>query len=308
MFRHLTNTRQFTRQWMENDLFPLCDSLREGGASSQRLEEAALYCLFYEPSFLTRTSFERAMSMPGGKVQFTEDASQFFPIRTASYIEDTIKFLASLRFDVVVLRSSHPGAIAAGAGADVIPIINGGSDADHPTQALLDIYTLQRELGTVDGANIAVIGRVDHRNVNAFLTALTRFRDVHVTLFPFSGQVMPEVMDYCSESGMKINVGSSIAPITKELNVVYLNGAETAAHTQLVMSRNLATVKVDEELLSQLNPDCIIMDPMQRTEPIVSIDNDRRWAGYRQAENGLFVRMAILLQMLERNMPSANRP
>ncbi len=154
-----------------------------------------MYCLFYEPSFLTRTSFERAMSLLGGHVQFTEDASQFFPVRTALNIEETIKFLASLHFDVVVLRCSQEGAVAAAAAADVIPVINGGSDSDHPTQALLDIYTLQRELGAVDGLNIGVVGRVNHRNVNALMIGLSEFNDVHITLFPSSGQAKSEVIE-----------------------------------------------------------------------------------------------------------------
>ncbi len=295
--RHLTDTRKITRLWMEQDLFPLCDSLRDGGVD-RSLAGRSIYCLFYEPSFLTRTSFERAMSLLGGHVQFTEDASQFFPVRAPSYIEDTIKFLASLRFDLVVLRSSQAGAVAAAADADVIPIVNAGSDIDHPTQALLDVYTLQRELGTVDGITLGIVGRVDHRNVNALLMALALYRNVRVLLFPFSGQARPEVMEYCRDSDMSVSVESAITPFAEELDALYLSGAETAAHTQLVMAHNLATVRVDEALLRELKPGCIIMDPMQRTEPLISDTTDSRWAGYRQAENGLFVRMAVLLQIL----------
>mgnify|MGYP001219624300 CR=1 FL=1 len=298
MIRHLSDTRQLTRAWMEGELFPLCDSLRDGEQLDAPLAGRSLYCLFYEPSFLTRTSFERAMSLLGGHVQFTEDATQFFPVRTASNVEDTIRFLASLHFDVVVLRSSQTGAVAAATQADVIPVINGGSDVDHPTQALLDIYTLRRELGAVDGIKIGVVGRVDHRNVDALLVALAAYRDVQVLLFPFSGEVRPDILEYCRDSGMTVGVESSLMPFARELHAVYLSGAETAAHAQLVMAHKLDSVKVDEELLRELSPDCVIMDPMQRTRPLISDSTDARWAGYRQAENGLFVRMAVLLQIL----------
>ncbi len=283
---------------MERDLFPLCDSIRNGKSVGNALANRALYCLFYQPSFLTRTSFERAMSLLGGHAQFTEDASQFFPVGTASYIEDTIKFLASLHFDVVVLRSNQPGAVAAAAEADVLSVVNGGSLLDHPTQALLDIYTLRRELGGVDGIRLAVVGRVAHRNVNALLMALTLYRDVQIVLFPFSGQVNSEVLEFCREAGMTISVESSLTPIAQELDAIYLNGAETAAHADLVMAHNLVNVKIDQDLLQALRPDCVILDPMQRTEPLITNNGDSRWAGYRQAENGLFVRMALLLQML----------
>ena len=298
MLRHLTETRQISRPWMEEELFPLCDSLRDAQTWDRPLVGRSLYCLFYEPSFLTRTSFERAMSLLGGQVQFTEDASQFFPVSTALNIEETVKFLVSLHFDALVLRCSQPGAVAAAAGVDVIPVINGGSDSDHPTQALLDLYTLHRELGAVDGIKIGVVGRVDHRNVSSLLMGLALYQRVQVVLFPFSGQASPEVVEYCQNSGIDISVESSIMPFAQELNAIYLNGAETAAHTQLVMAHNLASVKVDDALLKELRSDCVIMDPMQRTRPLITDNSDARWAGYRQAENGLFVRMAILLQTL----------
>ena len=295
---HLTNSRQLSRSWMEEEIFPLCDSLREGKMVGGSLAGRALYCLFYEASFLTRTSFERAMSLLGGHAQFTEDASQFFPVGTTSYIENTIKFLASLQFDAVVVRSSQPGAIEAAAEADVLSVINGGSDVDHPTQALLDIYTLQREMGGLDGIKMAVVGRVDHRNVNALLMALALFRDVQVILVPFTGQANPEVLKSCQDAGMTVTVESALAPFAQELDAVYLNGAETAAHAQLVLARNLATVRIDQQLLQLLRRNCVILDPMQRTEPLITNNADSRWAGYRQAENGLFVRMALLLNLL----------
>ena len=295
---HLTSTKQIDRSWMEGELFPLADKLREGRNGSPALTGRALYCLFYEPSFLTRTSFERAMSLMGGHVQFTEDASQFFPVQSTSYIEDTIKFLGHLHFDGVVLRSSQPNAVQAAADADILSVINGGSDTDHPTQALLDMYTLQRELGGADGLSVAVVGRVDHRNVNALLLALSMYRNVKVVLCPFTGQPNPDIFAHCEASGMTISVEQTLTPFAHELDAVYLNGAETAAHMQLLRARNLVTVKIDHDLMGLLKPGCVILDPMQRTEPLITDNADARWAGYRQAENGLFVRMALLTELL----------
>jgi len=97
---------------------------------------------------------------------------------------------------------------------------------------------------------------------------------------------------------LAVSVESSIQPFAQTLDCVYLNGAATAAHSQLVADRNLVSVKIDEELLESLKPNCIIMDPMQRTTPLMSDTTDPRWAGYRQAENGLYVRMALLLHIL----------
>ena len=297
-FPGLIESRLIQRDWLERELFPLCDALRNGETVNDKLGGKALFSLFYEPSFLTRHSFERAMSLLGGHAQFTEDASQFFPVRATSSIEDTIRFLTSLHFDAVVIRTNQPGAIQAAAEADVISVINGGSDLDHPTQAMLDVYTIGRELGRVDGIHIAVVGRVDHRNVNALLVTLSKFNDVHVTLVPVTGQARPELVDYCQRSGMDLRIESCIEPFAKDLDAVYVNGAETPAHAQLMLERDLVKVKVDQALLDQLRADCIILDPMQRSESLIVGSKDSRWAGYRQAENGLYVRMAILLQVL----------
>ena len=188
--------------------------------------------------------------------------------------------------------------MSAAAEVDVLPGTNGGGDANHPALALLDVYTLRRELREVDGITMAVVGRANHRNVNALLMTLALFRDLQVILLPPTGGVNPDVVEYCRESGMSVRVESSITPFLEELNAVYVNGPETEAHTQLLTALNVVTVKIDQDLLRSLRPDCVILDPMQRSEPIISDTSDSRWAGYRQAENGLFVRMAILLQLL----------
>lgn len=295
---HLVDSRQITREWLEQDLFPSTDAIRNGIAASYNLAGRSLFSLFYEPSFLTRNSFERAMSLLGGHTQFTEDASQFFPMHTNSRIGDTVQFLASLHFDSVVIRSNQPGAIDAAARVDTISVINGGSDIDHPTQAILDIYTILRELGTVDGIKIAVAGRADHRNVNALLIGLAQFRDVEVILVPFTGKGSPEVLSYCEGAGMKVRVEASITPFARELDAVYVNGADTAAHARIMLDRGLTRERIDQHLLQELSKDCIILDPMQRSESLVTCVKDDRWAGYRQAENGLYIRMALLAQML----------
>ena len=105
-------------------------------------------------------------------------------------------------------------------------------------------------------------------------------------------------MEYCRGTGLTISQESSLDPFVGELDAIYLNGAETVAHTQLMLSRDLVKVKIDQELLQRLTPHCVILDPMQRTEPLITCNGDHRLAGYRQAENGLFVRMALLRLLL----------
>ena len=295
--RHLTSTAQLNREWLESELFPLCDDLRKREDKETLLRGRSLYCLFYEPSFLTRTSFERAMGLLGGQAYHTEDASQFFPVRTPSYVDNIINILASLHINLVVLRSNEPGVIERAELANALPVINGGSLDDHPTQALTDIYTLKRELGEIDGTTIAVVGRLEHRNVSALLKGLALFEGIKLKLIPFSGHLDPEVAAYCESKGMHLETDKDTESVG-DVDAIYLNGPRTVAHAQLLKSRGALNLRIDERFMSRLKPRCVILDPMQRSGDFSVEVQDDRLAFYRQAENALFLRMAVVHQLL----------
>ena len=293
----MTATSQLDRATIETRLFPLCDELRNGNSADGRLSGLALYSLFYEPSLLTRTSFERAMGLLGGQVYQTEDASQFFPVSNPAYMDNIVNILASMRIDVVVLRSSAPGVVERAEFADALTVINGGSADDHPTQALADLYTLQRELGGVDGAHVAVVGRLEHRNVNALLRGLALFGDVRATLVPVSGGVDPDALNYCRQRGMSVSVENDLDAL-QTADAIYLNAPRTLAHTRLLRSRGALNLRIDAEFMAGLKPHCVIMDPMQRSGDFTVEVRDERLAFYRQSENALVMRMAILADLL----------
>ena len=282
---------------MESELFPLCEDLRNSKTLEPALSGRALYCLFYEPSFLTRTSFERAIGLLGGQAYHTEDASQFFPVRTPNYMDNIINILASLHIDLVVLRSSDEGVVERAELADALPVINGGSTNDHPTQALADLYTLHRELGGIDGLKIAIVGRLEHRNVSALLRGLALFENVKATLIPFSGHLDPEVIAYCESKGIELATEKAIEAVA-DVDAIYLNGPRTVAHVQLLKSRNAFNLRIDDDFMSMLKPHCVILDPMQRSGDFAVEAQDKRLAFYRQAENALSIRMAVLYQAL----------
>lgn len=298
-FERLTRTGQLDRAWVESELFPLAESLRETVDNGQPLRGRSLYLLFYEPSLLTRTSFERAMGLLGGTPYFTEDASQFFPVTTPDYIENIIANLAAMHMDMVVLRSSDQGVMERAeeeAESRSMPLINGGSLEDHPTQALTDLYTLKREIGKVDGAHVAVVGRLDHRNVSALLRGLAMYEGVTVTQVPFSGQADPDVVSECEAQGVTFETGT--VDSLPEADAIYLNGPRTVAHAQLLKSRGAFNLRIDAEFMAKLKPACVILDPMQRSGDFDILVSDPRLANYRQAENSLFIRMALLRTML----------
>lgn len=284
------------RHWLEEELFPLAERLRADEEPSASFAGRSLYCLFYEPSFLTRTSFERAIDLLGGSAHHTEDASQFFPVKSPSFIDNIMSMLASLHIDIVVLRTSEPRIVERAAEADALPIINGGSSDDHPTQAITDINTIAMELGGVDGVTVAVVGRPDHRNVSALLRGLALFSGVKVYVVPFSGQADPDVVLYSHERGMQVEEAGIDA--VREADIVYLNGPRTLTHVQFLRARGAFNLRIDADFMSMLKPHCVILDPMQRSGDFPIEVQDSRLAYYRQAENSLYVRMALLTKML----------
>ena len=294
--RHLTSTTHMSREWVEGTLFPLCEELRKGDPVPASMNGKALYCLFYEPSFLTRTSFERAVGLLGGQAYHTEDASQFFPVHSSRFVDDITSILASLKMDVVVVRSGDPHVTERAASVNAMHVVNGGSADDHPTQALADLYTIQRELGGIDGRTVAVVGRLEHRNVSALLKGLALFDDVEVALVPFSGQAPADVVEYCTERGVRFRNSDGLEALT-EVDAIYLNGPRTAAHMDLLRSRGRGRLVINREFMDSLQPHAIVMDPMQRSGDFVIDVSDSRLAFYRQAENALYVRMGVLAEM-----------
>ena len=297
-YHHLIKTEEIRRDWIDEVLFPKISQLRDSTSKILPAKSKSLYCLFYEPSFLTRTSFERAMTILGGDVHHTEDASQFFPVKSVAHVDNVVEILASLHMDIVVIRHSDSTVIDMAASVDALPIINGGTEGDHPTQALADIYTMQRELGGIDGLSIAVVGRLEHRNVNSLLRLLSLYKNIRVMLVPLSGQIDPEVMAYCEERDMSLEIFENIESAL-DVDAIYLNAPRTAAHINLLKSRNSFNLKINSKFMSSLRPHCIVLDPMQRSEDFEISVQDNRLAFYRQAENALYVRMGVVLNLLE---------
>ena len=295
--RHLIDTTKLDRDWVEGEVFSLCDKIRIQSDFEPAMKGRSLYCLFYEPSFLTRTSFEQAAGLMDGQAFHTEDASQFFPVHAPNYIDNIINILPSLHINLVVLRSGDSGVVERAASAEAMPVVTGGSPDDHPTQALADLYTIHHELGGVDGKTIAVVGRLEHRNVSALLKGLAMFNGIKLMLVPFSGQVPEEVMSHCVENGVTVQEHRDIDSLS-EADAIYLYGPRTVAHAQLLRSRGSGHLTIDDEFMSRLKDDCIVMDPMQRSGDFSIETQDSRLAFYRQAENALFVRMAVIRHVL----------
>jgi aspartate carbamoyltransferase catalytic subunit len=295
--KNLIESTTLERNWIESTLFSQCDFFRLKKGTGEELQGKSLYCLFYDPSFITRASFQRAMHLLGGQFYQTENASQSFPVTETNHIDNVVAILHSLRMDAVVIRSNEPNVMSEAASADLIPVVSGGGIFDHPTQALADLYTLHLERGSIDGSHVAIVGRVEHRNINAWILGLSLFKDITISVFSLSGAINPKILSLCVERGIKFREVNSMDEI-KSADVVYLNAPRTEAHANLLKSRGIPTININQNFMDSLHKRAIVMNPIQRSGDF-SIDVvDNRLAFYRQSENALIIRMAVLVDIL----------
>src|SRR5579859_1945350 len=181
--RHVIESQQFTRSLLE-DLFARAEEMkREPHRFMGRLNGQVMAALFYEPSTRTRLSFEAAMLRLGGQTMGTDNAREFSSAAKGETLEDTIRIVAGYA-DVIVLRHQEEGAARRAAAVSDVPVINAGDGVgQHPTQALLDLYTIWRELGRLDGLRVALVGDLSYeRSTNSLAYLLCQFHDLKVSL------------------------------------------------------------------------------------------------------------------------------
>src|SRR5437762_6455716 len=156
--RHVIESQQFSRPLLE-DLFPQANEIkRERQSYSKRLDGRVMAALSYEPSTRTRLSFEAAMLRLGGSTMGTDNAREFSSAAKGETLEDTMRIVSGYA-DVIVLRHNEKGAARRAAAVSTVPIINAGDGpGQHPTQALLDLYTIRDELGRIDTVRVAMVG------------------------------------------------------------------------------------------------------------------------------------------------------
>jgi len=301
---HIVEAQQFDRPALA-DIFDRAASMepvaRSGGCACY--PNAIMATLFYEPSTRTRFSFETAMHRLGGRVISTENAAEFSSVSKGETLEDTVRILNGYA-DVIVLRHYEVGAALRASRVSRVPIINAGDGVgQHPTQALLDLYTIQKEIGHIDGLRIAMVGDLAQgRTVRSLAYLLGKFQDVHVWFVaPPLLKMKEDILSYLGQHGVGYTEESSLEAVLPQVDVVYQTriqkerfGDRIADYEQC---RGLYVI--NQNSLRLMGPGAIVMHPLPRVSEIdPEVDADPRAAYFRQAENGLYVRMALLSVVL----------
>ncbi|KAJ7074681.1 hypothetical protein C8F01DRAFT_1274229 [Mycena amicta] len=288
--RHILSVKQFTHRDMY-DLFSLAHEMRlqvERNGTLDILKGRVLCTLFYEPSTRTSSSFDAAMKRCGGEVvQVTADSSS---VVKGESLPDTIRTLGCYG-DAIVIRHPDVGSAQLAAKFSPVPIINAGDGiGEHPTQALLDVYTIRSELGTVNGRTITLLGD------------LKNGRTCASTSFPPRLLAMPaNVVAVARKAGIPVTVCESLDEVLADTDVLYVTRVQKERfESETEWNQVKDAYRVDHAVLSRAKEDMIVMHPLPRVNEIdPEVDFDSRRAVYfRQMRYGLFIRMALLASVM----------
>lgn len=281
-------------------LFGFADKLEK--KTDLSLKGKIMACLFYEPSTRTRFSFESAMIRLGGQVISTENARDFSSASKGETIEDTIRVTNNYA-DIIVLRHYETGAAQKAAMISKVPIINAGDGVgQHPTQALLDLYTIWRELKKINGIKIALVGDLKNgRTVRSLSYLLGKYQNIEIFFVsPKPLRIGNDIKKYLQKHKIKYSECLKMAPILDKVDVIYQTRVQKERFANIKeYEKYNGTYVIDKKFAQKIKPTTIIMHPLPRVNEITTeVDAMPNAAYFRQAYYGLLIRMALLKFLL----------
>ncbi|KAH7565161.1 hypothetical protein ACOSQ2_020989 [Xanthoceras sorbifolium] len=297
--------QQFDRDIL-NAIFKVAremENIEKNSSGSQILKGYLMATLFYEPSTRTRLSFESAMKRLGGEVLTTENAREFSSAAKGETLEDTIRTVEGYS-DIIVMRHFESGAARRAATSAGIPIINAGDGpGQHPTQALLDVYTIEREIGKLDGIKVGLVGDLANgRTVRSLAYLLAKYQDVKIYFVsPDIVKMKDDIKEYLTSEDVEWEESDDLMEVASKCDVVYQTRIQRERFGERIDLYEEARGKyiVDRDVLRVMQKHAVVMHPLPRLDEIaVDVDADPRAAYFRQAKNGLYIRMALLKLLL----------
>lgn len=310
--QHILSTKEFDLERL-HQLFSVADSMipyAKRKKSTHVLDGAVLSNLFFEPSTRTRLSFGTAFNLLGGDVQ--DCASDNSSLTKGESIADTARVISGYS-DIICMRHWQNGSVANFAEYSSVPVINGGDGTnEHPTQALLDLYTLQRELASlgksIDGVKIAMVGDLKlGRTIHSLCRLLCLYKNVHLILISSSNLALPTtVRDELDRANHQIVEAKSLEQGISDVDVIYSTRVQRERFSYIDRIKNRHNkLRINQQIYDKYcQPNTIIMHPLPRdsskaaNELDVDLDNNDYLSMFRQAQNGLLIRMALFALVL----------
>ena len=271
--------------------------IAKGKKKSKILDGKILATCFFEPSTRTRLSFESAMQRLGGTcVGFTEPSTTSH--LKGETLSDAIKMVAEYS-DVIVLRHPREGSAKLASEVSEVPLINGGDGAgQHPTQTLLDLFTIKEEIGKIEGLKIGMLGDLRYgRTVHSLSQALDAF---NTKLFFISPDILAMPESITDELNGEWSAHTTINEILTDLDILYVTRIQKERFPDIDEYREVAgAYQINSESLRNVKPSLKIMHPLPRVNEIsIEVDKTKHAAYFRQAFNGVPVRMALLEKLI----------
>ncbi len=300
---HIIESQQFSREDLDN-IFETARLMEKRSQEITVLKNKILITLFYEPSTRTRLSFESAMIKLGGSVISTENAASFSSAAKGETLEDTIRVLNGYG-DVIVIRHFETGAARQASLVSQVPVINAGDGTgQHPTQALLDLFTIDKEIGRIDDISIAMVGDLANgRTVRSLAYLLTKYRNIKIYFVaPPNVRMKEDIKEHLKKHGVYFEESDSLEEVAAKVDVIYQTRIQRERFSSMEeYEKTKGIYIIDNNIMNCLSKNSIVMHPLPRVDEIkYEVDSDPRAAYFRQAHNGLFIRMALLSLVLEK--------
>ncbi|TKB23879.1 aspartate carbamoyltransferase [Desulfopila sp. IMCC35006] len=305
---HVVESQQFDRDLLET-VFRTADRMKADLAGKRSLAKSLdgkiMASLFYESSTRTRFSFESAMLRLGGSVITTENAREFSSAAKGESLSDSIRIMNGYA-DVIVMRHNEAGSAVRAAEVSAIPVINAGDGAgQHPTQALLDMYTIVDAFQRLENLKIAMVGDLRYgRTVRSLSYLLTKYANVElIFVSPQVCKMEKDIKDYLEKNNVPWREESDLSLVAPEVDCIYMTRIQkerfhSVDDYQAAASKYILSL----DCVETMKKDAIIMHPLPRVDEIPKeVDSDPRARYFEQAQNGLYIRMALLYLLLQKN-------
>ena len=301
--KHLIDPTDLTKQETDEIIALAEDIISHREKYQDRMAHRKLATLFYEPSTRTRLSFTSAMLELGGTVLGFSDAKNS-SVSKGETVQDTIRVVGCFA-DIIAMRHPIEGAPLAASEVARVPIINAGDGShSHPTQTLTDLLTIKRELGHIDNITIGFCGDLRFgRTVHSLIKALSRYSGIKVVLIAPDELRLPDYIkqDVCDRMGIAYRETDDLDSAIPELDVLYMTRVQKERFLdEEEFERVKDSFVLDCRRMALGKPGMAVLHPLPRVNEILNeVDDDPRAAYFRQAENGKFVRMALICKLLE---------
>lgn len=299
-FKHIISAKQFDTATLQG-LFELTDKIKAGKFDHEVLKDKIMATLFYQPSTRTRLSFESAMIRLGGSVIGTENAAEFSSAVKGETLEDTIRII-NFYSDLIVIRHPESGTAEVAAQYSKVPIINAGDGiGEHPTQGLLDLYTISRKVG-LKNITVAICGDHAHYRPSHSLTyLLSLYKTIKIVYVSPKKLAIPnEVKNHLRKNNISYSETENFLEGVSKADVIY-QGRIPKEYLGNDYKKYLGKYILDKEAMSVIAKNSIVMHPLPRVNEISQdVDSDPRAVYFEQAQNGFFIRTALLLYLFDK--------